>query len=417
MMNHPPPAHASTSRWAWLVIAASTFTVMGGSAVSPILPLIREAFASSPSVDALVALVPGIAAVGTVLGAFAVAPLVARFGLRAVLLTSLAVVAVTGGYGAVAASMWTLLASRFLLGLALAGTLTTTTTWIGEQLQGAQRDRVTGRHGVAMELAGALFFWLAGVLSAITWRAPFLLYLSALPIAIAVVAMPVGRGNAAASRREQRPRATLAQVAARAGIPLLGAFVGMTLFGTWVVEIPFYLDHHLAATPAQAGIALAIVTASAALSGALFARLCRLVSLRGLLVAALFLMSLAMLGLVLVPRLSTVYLLMVVAGLGFGQIMPVAISWINSLGQLIERSRGQAWLTSTSFGGQLLAGLALAWVGERGAHGHIVIFVAAGLLGLLTCACLSWLRPIGNMHRSKSRSDNHIDNIKQSLIV
>lgn len=430
-MRAPATVHELT-RWSWLIVVASTFTVMAGSAVAPALPAIGEAFADEPGVDGLVALVPGASAVGTMVGAWAVAPLLERCGSKRVLVASLWLVGGAGGIGGLVESLPALLISRLVLGVAVAGTLTATTTWIGDRLRGELRDRVTGRHGVAMEVCGALFFAVAGILAGFDWRAPFVLYGLAVPVGVIARRLPgrarstlavgsgpgsgpgSGSGSGLGPGSGRRGRSARVRDCRSIWPPLLGASCGMVLFGLWTIEVPFYITQYLGGTSAFGGAALAAVTTGAAISGAMFSRLRARVELPVMLAGALLLMSVTMMGFSCLGihrghggGIHGVFLVMFGVGLGFGQIMPVAIGWVNLSCPGPVRGRAQSWLTFAAFGGQVVAGLLSAWIGSNGEHGQPRVFMGAGLLGLIACAGVVRWTSCGSVAR-RSEHEPHV---------
>lgn len=354
---------------------------MAGSAVTPALPALRRAFAHHSAIDVYVALIPGASAFGTMLGALFIARPIKRWGPEPVLAASLLGVAGAGTIGGWLHHLSLLLFSRLVLGVAVAGTMTATTTWIGDRLQGSQQDQVTGRHGVAMEVAGVVFFTLAGLLATRGWRPPFALYLFALPVGLIVLGMPRPRPRRTyALRGRTRPGAAVALK--NLGAPLIGAGLGMFAMSVWTIELPFFLTQTLNGTSVHTGAMLATATAGAAVSGLLFPRLKARYSFQSLLVASMGGMSVAMLIMPWARSLALLTVVMFGAGLGFGQIMPVAIGSVNANVSDQHRSQGQAWLTSAAFGGQVAAGLTTALLGPLGGHGRPAIFVGVGILGL-----------------------------------
>jgi predicted MFS family arabinose efflux permease len=107
-----------------------------------------------------------------------------RFGKRWVLLVSALAYGITGGIGAYAPDLWTLLASRLLLGVAASGYVTVGVALIGDYYPlPAQRDRligwftIVGGAGSLAVLQAAAFLTKSG-----GWHGPFALYLSGIPL-------------------------------------------------------------------------------------------------------------------------------------------------------------------------------------------------------------------------------------------
>jgi MFS family permease len=119
-------------------------------------------------------------AVGGPLAGFAAG----RFGKRWVLLVSALAYGITGGIGAYAPDLWSLLGSRLLLGLAASGYVTVGVSLIGDYYPApAQRDRligwftIIGGGGSLAVLEAAAWLTEHG-----GWHGPFALYLSGIPL-------------------------------------------------------------------------------------------------------------------------------------------------------------------------------------------------------------------------------------------
>jgi predicted MFS family arabinose efflux permease len=107
-----------------------------------------------------------------------------RFGKRRVLLVSTLIFGITGAIGGYAPDLWTLLASRLLLGIASAGYVTVAVALIGDyHPEPAQRDRLISWFMVIGGLGSLAILTAAGWLTKYHgWHAPFALYLTGIPL-------------------------------------------------------------------------------------------------------------------------------------------------------------------------------------------------------------------------------------------
>jgi predicted MFS family arabinose efflux permease len=125
-------------------------------------------------------------------------------GKRRVLLVSALIYGLAGGVGAYAPDLWTLLASRVLLGIASAGYVTIGVSFIGDYYPDpAQRDRLIGWFTVVGGIGSLAVLMAAGLLTKTGgWHAPFALYLSGLPLFLiglfTITDVPVATADAAA---------------------------------------------------------------------------------------------------------------------------------------------------------------------------------------------------------------------------
>jgi predicted MFS family arabinose efflux permease len=117
------------------------------------------------------------------------------------MLIALSVFGVAGSAGLYLDSAVGLLVTRFILGLATSGIVTAMITMIGQHYSPAARARILGYQSSSGALAGVITIKLAGWLGEYGgWRAPFALYLLALPVlALGIAYLPAGN-------RERAPR-------------------------------------------------------------------------------------------------------------------------------------------------------------------------------------------------------------------
>ena len=193
----------------------STLTVTAGATISPALPAMKEHFSTAPNVDFLVALTLSITPLFIVLGSPPAGLVVDRWGRKVLLLLSVAGYGLFGTVGFWIDSLAVLLASRALLGLAVAGLTTCITTLIADYYSGPDRSQMMGFQAGFMSLDGVIFTLLGGLLANCGWRNPFLLHLLGL-LALPIIAVWIlSPHSARAARSLQKKRSKLAASSAR----------------------------------------------------------------------------------------------------------------------------------------------------------------------------------------------------------
>jgi predicted MFS family arabinose efflux permease len=125
-----------------------------------------------------------ISALAMAFGGLVIGWLAGRFGKRRVLLVSSLVYGLVGAIGAYAPDLWTLLATRFLLGMASAGYVSIGVSLLGDYYPDPmQRDRLIGWFTVVGGIGSLAVLIAAGWLTKTGgWHAPFALYLSGIPL-------------------------------------------------------------------------------------------------------------------------------------------------------------------------------------------------------------------------------------------
>ena len=168
-------------------LAVSSLTILANATIAPALPGLSDAFADVPGIEGLAGLA-GLAlslpSPSIILSAAPFGRLADRVDPSRALLAARLVYALAGAWGALAPSIGTILAGRFALGFGVAGTVTVATPYASALWSGPARARFMGWQFAATSLVGMFLLVGGGPLAERRWRAPFLIYLVALPIAL-----------------------------------------------------------------------------------------------------------------------------------------------------------------------------------------------------------------------------------------
>jgi MFS family permease len=132
------------------LLAASSLTVMSGATVSPSLPGLQESFSQVESVEILVRLVLTMPALFIAIFAPLAGSLVDRVGRKQVLLFSVILYGIAGGSGLVLDSLYAILAGRALLGVAVAGVMTSATALIADYYSGQALNIEAGTNDIVV---------------------------------------------------------------------------------------------------------------------------------------------------------------------------------------------------------------------------------------------------------------------------
>jgi MFS family permease len=354
MPTDPPPLRAAA---AWALLLASSLTVMSGAIVAPALPLIAEEFRAVPHADLLSRLVITTPALAIALTGMLAGTLADRWGRRPLLLTALVLYAVAGTSGLYLDNIYAILAGRFVLGLAVAGVMTAASTMIGDLLQGESRQRFLGRQAACMSAGGVIFVPLGGALTQISYHAPFAVY------AASLLLVPLA---AAALAETRRPRSDHAHKPAASPVRLSPSTLVAILTLAVLFQIAFYLGPVQAAflikdkfqgSGLASGIAVAVMTLTAAIVSLNFARITRGRSPWLIATATAIGMSVGCFVIASAPSYAVSVLGLAVFGVGAGFIMPNLMSWLMRLASESVRGRATGALTATVFAGQFLSPL------------------------------------------------------------
>ncbi len=184
-----------TTRRLWLgtfvMLTAMSFNGMAQTVFTPVLSTVAGHFGGGGRGALTAQTIATMASMGVMVGGPLVGMLSVRIGIRRVLFLSLAIYAIAGSAGLYIDGITPLLASRLVQGVGSAGISIATSAMIADRFEGVARSRILGYQGAIMAAAGFFALLASGQLAeVIGWRAPFALFLTALPmLALAFISL------------------------------------------------------------------------------------------------------------------------------------------------------------------------------------------------------------------------------------
>lgn len=335
------------------LLGVSTMTIMASATITPALPGMERHFAAEPNVELMVRLVLTLPGLAIMVSAPLLARLSTRVGRVRVLLGALLLYLVAGGSGLLVDSLSALLVGRALLGVGIAGIMTTSTALLADHHPAGEHGRVLGLQGAAMGFGGVVALLLGGVLAAASWRGPFAVYLLALPFLVLVwrkVSEPPAPPPSAEPVSRRRWSARL--------LGLYGlVFLGVLVFYTVPTQAPFWLARIGGAGPAVTGVLIAEVNLVATLVGLGFGRLRNRLGFATLaaMMFGAYAVGLAVVG--TAPGLWAAAIGMAVVGLGIGLQNPTMNGWTVASVDPAARTKALGGTTSALFLGQFASPL------------------------------------------------------------
>ncbi len=366
-----------------ILLATSSLAVMAGAVITPALPAIEDAFPGHPHSRALVPLVLTAPALVIALLAPFAGIFADRIGRKPLLLFSLVVYAAAGSSGLWMDSLASIVGGRLLLGAAVAGTMTGSTTLLGDYSTGPERQSLLGTQAATMGFAGVAYVVLGGVLADVCWRAPFAVYLAALPLAVfsyLVLVEPKSRAaNHSIHDLDQDAKTPWMVVAAIYGL----ALCGMILFYLIPVQMPFFLRRLTEATGTEVGLTISVSTITGSLTSLLYRRIREFFSFPTISGILFTLIGCGYLLLSLAENMVEIALCLVIAGLGLGLLLPNLTVWLTERSPEHRRGRLIGGLTTALFLGQFLSPiLAQPVIAQNGYGGTWGIYATGGTLAL-----------------------------------
>jgi MFS family permease len=340
-----------------ILMLVSMLTVMAGATIAPSLPAMRNFFAATPDADYWVRLALTLPALFIALGAPLVGILIDKLGRKPILVTALILYGLAGSSGFVLDHLGHILVGRALLGVSVAGIMTTATTLIADYYTGTTRAQFLGLQSGFMGLGGVIFLTLGGFLADVSWRFPFLIYLLALVLVPGVLfflpepprAEPAGRVGQPSEPQELPLNLVIMTYSI--------ALVTQIVFYLIPVQLPFYLQRLFQANAAVAGLSIALATLFSAISSILYRRIKARLTFVAIYGIAFANLAIGYAFIALGSSFGLILLGLAIAGSGLGLLMPNMINCLTSVTPNALRGRVVSGVTTAVFLGQFLSPL------------------------------------------------------------
>lgn len=368
------------------LLVASIISPLGTAVVSPLLDALTGTFGVT---EARIGLLVAAFTAPSVVAIPVVGALSDRIGRKPVLATGLAVFGAAGLAVALTTDFRLVLALRFLQGIGYCGIGPVLIAAVGDLYGGEREATAQGARFTAVGLSLTAAPLAAGVLVALAWQYPFLLYGLALPAAAAVAvafeepsrADDGGAGGLRGTvRLLRRPRVAVTLVGR--AVPSFVWFAFLTYASIVVVRL-------LDGSSAAAGVVVAAASLGSAVGATQVGRLTAVVGgRRGPLLGASAATALGLGGVALAPTVPAAVAAAVAVGAGFGVAITLYRSEMTRLaprrrrGGLVSVGESVGRLGSTA--APVVAGAAIALArpatGFDGAVRAVLLAVTAGAL-------------------------------------
>nr|WP_295707746.1 MFS transporter [uncultured Halomonas sp.] len=340
-----------------VLLFASTMTVMSGAIIAPALPGISRHFPDQPQV--LIQLILTIPALMITLFSPLMGYLADRFGRKKLLLAMLFIYGFAGVSGFFIDRVDLLLSSRALMGIAVAGILSISTTLVGDYFDSAERARFLGLQSSCMALGGVIFINLGGLLSDWSWRGPFLLYLTGvllLPYAWAILQEPKSSDDNSHDARDAPVKVDIG----RTGLAYLIAMISMAMFYMFPAQLPFLLSQQGQISGMAIGVALSMSALTASIVAFCYGYYKPFLSVMTIYVLGFFLAAAGFLVVGFTQSYAMAIVGAAISGFGLGAFMPNTTTWLMRITPQRVRGRVFGGFTSTFFFGQFASPVVVA---------------------------------------------------------
>lgn len=343
-----------------------TLSVMAVVLLAPILPQLQGEFADVPGAGYLVPMILTVPALCVALLSPVAGVLGDYFGRRRLLLFSLLTYGAVGVAPMFLSNIWAILASRIGVGITEALIMTLSTTMIGDYFHGEGRDKWLAAQTAVASMSALLFFNVGGLLGTFGWRAPFLVYASALLMLLMVAVFTWEPGEDKGEGGDERHLHNISWSAfpwARMGGIVAVTIFGSVLFYTVQIQASPGLVALGLTNPARIGFLTSVASIGVPLGTFIYSRVCLMPVRRLLLIE----FSLLGFGFILMSAASSVPEFILGCALnqfGAGMLLPTLLVWAMSQLAFEVRARGTGIWTAAFSLGQWLSPIAtttLSW--------------------------------------------------------
>jgi MFS family permease len=262
-----------------------------------------------------------------------------------------------------------------------------------------------GLQSTCIATVGVVVLSLSGVLADISWRTPFLIYVSPLilvPFMMLWLQEPIHEVIEAEAPPvfswSQLPLLTIGIIY---GVELLHMF----LFYLTPVQLPFYLRSSFDASASLSGVAIATMTFCQAGSSLGYGWLKARLTFINILAIAFAFGCVGHTIVAVAPSIEFIVLGLAVSGLGFGLLFPNCKVWVTQTVAPNIRGRALGGLTTAFYIGEFLSPFAsqtaVKWVGASGTYA-----LASGILGVVAVLALASSTKTALMPSTESFSRN-----------
>ncbi len=376
------------------LLAGSPLLALMFAALGPVLPMMATDFADRTDCAFATQMIMTVPAIGVIIGGLMAGFMVDRFGPRPVLLWGLGIYGIAGSAGLYIDTLWPLLVTRVIVGLAIAHAVTSVGVVVGGWFQGLARVRFLGYQAAVAGISALIFLISSGFIAEhFSWRAPFALYLLAF-VVLGISAATI-RSDEVPTRERDAPSPA---GAFRPLFPIYG--VALFLFTAYFMtslQLTFLLAAENVTSPLTRSLVIAGGVLAGGLCGGSYGWVVARIGSRG---AQILLTCLLGSGLIVIgtaDSLAVIAIGAVMSGGGGGMIPPHIESRLLATARIEVRARAISFMFTALYVADFLNPLLVNPI--RTAFGIHTAFIVFGTVLVIAAVPLAWRTPkLANQH-------------------
>jgi len=330
------------------LLLLAMMTMMSNVAVVTILPRLSEVYSDVEHIAFLSRMMITLPSLAIAILAPFLGNLIYHYGKRRSAIFGLLFFSVAGTAGLYLDSIYAILISRFLLGIAIAVLMIVSTSLIGDYFQGEERHKFMGLQSAFVSIGGILFIVGGGVLSDMNWRYPFGIYGMGFIILFFAMKYIIEYTYQSKVIDEEEVNHRLYPI-------YIMAFLLMAVFYILPTQFPYLMINAFHATGEKTGLIIATAFVFNAIGALSFVRLKRHFDFSTIYMIGMAIIALGFIGISQVREISWFFVTSPLIGLGGGILMTNIMAWLLHYAHSTKRVKATAYLTSSLFLGQFFS--------------------------------------------------------------
>ncbi|WP_373072719.1 MFS transporter [Sulfurimonas sp.] len=334
------------------LLLLSMLTMMSNVAIVTMLPHLNEHFEGVDNIELYSRLMITLPSLSIAFLSPFLGHLVYKIGKKRSAVIALVLFSLFGTAGLYLQSIYELLFSRFLFGIAIAMLMIISTSLIGDYFKNEDRHKFMGLQSAFISIGGIMFIVGGGVLSDIGWRYPFWIYILGLVVLVFVLKYLVEVKTSEITDEDDT------YLNHNLWYIYLLAFILMLIFYILPTQIPFLIVNVFGASGTLTGAIIATAFVFNAIGAISFSKLKKRFEFSSIYMIG---MAIIAFGFMAIGNVNNVYLFFItspIMGFGGGLLMANMTSWMLHVAHHTKRIKVSAYLTSAYFFGQFCSPIA-----------------------------------------------------------